>query len=178
MSCIAFKNFRMYVRTLSYIHKSAVICRGGKMNILSRPAFFDAFQKRFILASKEEAPVPGVFGRWLASSLLRRSPGRARRPSKTSDLPNLALEALEARYLLSADVVPFAVDMNDLAGADYSLRYDNLIQTIQIYDNKTDTLIDQRNAQQVDYIVVRGTAADDKLTIDFGENFLAALDVR
>ncbi|WP_164773391.1 LEPR-XLL domain-containing protein, partial [Mesorhizobium sp. M7A.F.Ca.CA.004.01.1.1] len=93
-------------------------------------------------------------------------------------MPNLALEALEPRYLLSADILPFAVDMNDLAGADYSLRYDNLIQAIQIYDNKSDTLIDQRNVQQIDYIVVRGTDADDKLTIDFGENFLAALDVR
>ncbi|MBK5565795.1 LEPR-XLL domain-containing protein [Ensifer sp. SSB1] len=97
--------------------------------------------------------------------------------SETNHLPGLALETLEPRYLLSADIMPFAVDMVGDGGADYSLRYDNLIQAVQVYDNRSSLLVAQRNAAQIDYIRVTGTAANDTLTIDFGTAFLQALDI-
>ncbi len=97
--------------------------------------------------------------------------------SETNHLPGLALETLEPRYLLSADIMPFAVDMVGDGGADYSLRYDNLIQAVQVYDNRSSLLVAQRNAAEIDYIRVTGTAANDTLTIDFGTDFLQALDI-
>ena len=96
----------------------------------------------------------------------------------TRHLPGLKLEALEPRYLLSADVLPFRIDMSGDGGADYSLRYDNLLQSIKVYDDRTGVLIEQRLAQQVEYIRVVGTTADDKLTIDFGEDFLTPIDIQ
>ena len=97
--------------------------------------------------------------------------------SATRHLPGLDIETLEQRYLLSADILPFTVDMAGDPGAAYSLKYDNLIQAIRLFDDKTGVLVDERSAQEVEYIRVVGTAGDDHLAIDFTEEFLHRVDI-
>ena len=71
--------------------------------------------------------------------------------SATRHLPGLKLEPLEPRFLLSADIIPFRIDMlGEDGGAQYSLKYDNLIQAVKVFDDRSGLLIDSRSAQEID----------------------------
>jgi hypothetical protein len=101
------------------------------------------------------------------------------RPKKVAtppDAPTIRMDALEPRYLLSADLMPFSVDLN--AGTAYALRYENLTQSVQLLDRASGTVLQQRLAQQIDYVQVTGSAGDDSLTVDFGAAFLEPLELR
>ncbi|WP_189510130.1 LEPR-XLL domain-containing protein [Mesorhizobium sp. M1D.F.Ca.ET.043.01.1.1] len=88
------------------------------------------------------------------------------------------MEPLEPRFLLSADIIPFQVDMTgDASGAHYSLKYDNLIQAVQVFDDRSGMLIDSRSAQEINFIRVVGTAANDRLTVDFAKEFLQGVEI-
>lgn len=104
--------------------------------------------------------------------LFRSRPKTATPP----DAPSIRMDALEPRYLLSADLMPFSVDLN--AGTAYALRYENLTQSVQLLDRASGTVLQQRLAQQIEYVQVSGSAGDDSLTVDFGAEFLQALEIR
>ncbi|WP_245470225.1 hypothetical protein, partial [Mesorhizobium sp. M2C.T.Ca.TU.002.02.1.1] len=67
--------------------------------------------------------------------------------------------------------------MGDASGAHYSLKYDNLIQAVQVFDDRSGMLIDSRSAQEVNFIRVVGTAANDRLTVDFAKEFLQGVEI-
>jgi hypothetical protein len=91
---------------------------------------------------------------------------------------DIRMDSLEPRFLLSADLMPFTVDMSYYSTNEYLLKYENLTQSIQVSDAASGVLIDQRLAQDIDYIRVVGTDGDDSLVIDFTEGFLFPLDLR
>ena len=106
-------------------------------------------------------------------SLFRRR--RARRGKLDSS--GFKMEALEPRYLLSADAMPFLVDMQ-LDGDDLSLKYDRLTESIQLFDRTTGTQIGQKLVQQLSYVRVNGTAGDDRLELDFSDGFVFPVEIR
>ena len=130
---------------------------------------------------REAAQEPGTAGRSVWARLLgwgRKRKANRHSHSATSHLPGLRLEPLEPRFLLSADIIPFRIDMTgDASGAHYSLKYDNLIQAVQVFDDRTGMLIDSRSAQDINFIQVVGTAANDRLTVDFAKEFLQGIEI-
>ena len=56
--------------------------------------------------------------------------------------PRVLLEPLEPRYLLSADLTPFIVDMVGPDGDDFTLRFDQASEYIQIIDDATGQRLD------------------------------------
>lgn len=103
-----------------------------------------------------------------------------RRPSKIRggrSLPGLKMEALEPRFLLSADPAPFLVDMAATDGNDLSLRYDALTRSISVYDQQANSLITQKLVSEISYVKVRGTAFDDNLAIDFSDGFVSPVAI-
>jgi hypothetical protein len=96
----------------------------------------------------------------------RRNSGRSR----------VHVEALEPRYLLSADLNPMVVDMLGLDGDDFTLRYDDATQYLQVIDDQTGQIVDQRLLQEVSEVQIVGSEFDDALTIDLA-NFVLPLDI-
>ncbi|MEO0465166.1 MAG: LEPR-XLL domain-containing protein, partial [Pseudomonadota bacterium] len=86
------------------------------------------------------------------------------------------IEALEPRYLLSADAMPFLVDMQ-LDGDDLSLKYDRLTESVQLYDRTSGTQIGHRLVQEMSLVRVIGTAGDDTLELDFSDGFVFPVDI-
>jgi hypothetical protein len=122
----------------------------------------------------------GTWARLLGWGRKRRGARGYSPQSSTRHLPGLKLEALEPRFLLSADILPFSIHMlGDEGGADYSIRlkYDNLIQTVQVFNDRTGILVSEKSAQEIEFIRVVGTAAADRLTIDFAQEFLNHVDI-
>ncbi|WP_370312902.1 LEPR-XLL domain-containing protein [Sagittula sp.] len=93
-------------------------------------------------------------------------------------LPGLKMEAMEPRFLLSADAAPFLADMSMTTGNDYLLKYDSLTQSINLYDKQANSLIAQRLVQEITYVRVTGTAGDDSLELDFSDGFVSPIDIR
>jgi len=89
----------------------------------------------------------------------------------------LRMEALEPRLLLSADAMPFLIDMTGADGSDFSLRYDALTLSIQVYDQESSTLVSQRALNEISFIRVIGTEFDDNLTLDFSAGFFSPVDI-
>ncbi len=81
------------------------------------------------------------------------------------------LEPLEPRYLLSADLTPFIVDMIGPDGDEYTLRYDQATDFLQVIDDTTGEIVDQKLLQEISEIRIVGTEQDDRLTIDLA-NFV------
>ena len=103
-----------------------------------------------------------------------------RQPTKMrggGSLPGLKMEALEPRFLLSADPAPFLVDMDAPDGNDFSLRYDALTRSISVYDQETSSLITQKLVAEISYVRVRGTDFDDNLTLDFSDGFVSPVEI-
>ncbi|MEM7745033.1 MAG: LEPR-XLL domain-containing protein, partial [Pseudomonadota bacterium] len=109
----------------------------------------------------------------------RKRKHRSRQPGGgASKAPGFRMEALEPRLLLSADAAPFLVDMPGGDGADYSLKYDGLTQSFRAYDQQADTLVSQRQLQELSYVKVSGTTGDDELTLDFSDGYVSPVDIR
>lgn len=70
------------------------------------------------------------------------------------------VEALEPRYLLSADIMPMA-DL-DGDGAAWTLEFDNIAQTFRIYDDETGQLVDQKALSDVTDLQIIGTDGNDR----------------
>jgi len=119
---------------------------------MPRPFAMGSLQSR----SAENAGITGRTGKGAWARLLgwsRKRKANSSPQSATRHLPGLKLEALEPRFLLSADIIPFRIDMalgDDGAGAQYSLKYDNLIAAVMVFDDRSNTLIDQRSAQDIE----------------------------
>ncbi len=90
--------------------------------------------------------------------------------------PKVLLEPLEPRYLLSADLTPFIVDMVGPDGDDYTLRYDQASDNIQIIDDATGEIVDQKLLQETSEVRIVGTDQDDQLTVDLA-NFVLPVDI-
>jgi hypothetical protein len=90
------------------------------------------------------------------------------------------VEALEPRYLLSADLNPMVVDMAGADGDEYTLRYDEASQYLQVVDDETGQIVDQRLLQTGSEdrleVQIAGTEFDDTLTIDLA-NVVLPLDI-
>ena len=123
--------------------------------------------KKTAFARKGEMGLSRRFWSWLR--------GAAAAP-QTPPALGLHVDALEPRFLLSADLTPFTVDLAAHAAQDYALRYDNLVQSVQLLDRSTGQVLDQRQAQQIELIRVQGTSGDDSLTLDFAAGFLTPVE--
>src|SRR3989442_397216 len=86
----------------------------------------------------------------------RRIPPRRRR---------LLFEPLEPRLLLDALPLPLTVDMPPLQ-ADLTVRLDDGGQNVQVVEAKTASVVAEQPLSNTSEVVVRGTAGDDRLTID------------
>jgi len=76
------------------------------------------------------------------------------------------MEALEQRYLLSADPAPFLIDMAD-HGNNLSLRYDQLTRSLDVYDRASGSKLTSKLVQEITLVRVKGTSADDVLELNF-----------
>ena len=97
----------------------------------------------------------------------QRRPGVRRRAASDGD-QTLIFEPLEPRLLLSADLMPFSIDMMDQdVGNDLTLRFDDLFQSLRLFDNRNDgALVNERAVAETDEIRVTGTSGDDRLTLE------------
>ncbi|MDH3229386.1 MAG: LEPR-XLL domain-containing protein, partial [Alphaproteobacteria bacterium] len=121
------------------------------------------------------------------TDLLQRLP--ARRPSAGSLTGARAgnpqagrpvlFEQLEPRYLLSADLMPWAVDMAT-DGSDLTLRLDSAFNMLQIVDNSGlsgPQIVEERGLDQVTSVRIAGTGLDDRLVLDFETPFTLAAGI-
>ena len=107
-------------------------------------------------------------------ALWRRAPAFRKSAGATASR-QVQFETLEPRFLLSADLLPFTVDMAAPdTGNDLTLRLDALTNKLQFLDNRLGAaaaVIAEQALDQTASVVVRGTDADDRLTIDFTNPF-------
>jgi Ca2+-binding RTX toxin-like protein len=102
---------------------------------------------------------------------MRRPRAAARSHAERAPLQRILFEALEPRYLLSADLMPFLVDMS-ASGDDLTLQFDDGSETLRLLDNAGGgTVIDERSVHDVSGVEVTGSDGDDRFTIDFGKVF-------
>ena len=89
----------------------------------------------------------------------------------------MLFEPLEPRLLLSADIMPFNVDMVD-DGNDLTLRLDETSETLQLLNNQdTEALLREQALSTINEIRVSGSDEDDRLTLDFARPVEIALGV-
>ena len=113
----------------------------------------------------------------------RRSRGSGRpRPARAtgaalSDGSDVQFEPLEPRLLLSADLLPFAVDMAT-DGTDLTLTFDDATEVLRLWDNLNGgALVSERALSETDEVRVTGTDGDDRLTLDLSNPVALALGV-
>ena len=123
-------------------------------------------------AGLRELPQGHVKNRWRK----RRSGGSgggAGGPEKTG--PRIHFESLEPRYLLSADLMPFAVDMLDPSiGNELTLKLDGATNTLQVIDARdpaAPAVVASQALGVTSEVVVTGTDQDDRLTLDLSDPF-------
>ncbi len=87
----------------------------------------------------------------------------------------IKVEALEPRYLLSADLIP----MSDLDGdgASYTLEFDAVAQAFKVYDDETGELVDEKALSDVTELTIQGTGGNDRLTLDVEGDFPAGVSI-
>lgn len=84
------------------------------------------------------------------------------------------LEPLEPRYLLSADLMPFTVDMA-VDGDDITLRFDEATERLQILDNRSGgAVVSERPGARTSEVRIAGSQGDDRLAVDFAVEFSLA----
>ena len=82
----------------------------------------------------------------------------------------MLFEPLEPRYLLSADLMAFAVDMaND--GDDLTLTFEEANRTLRLLDNLSGAIVAEQSLEETDRVVVTGSDGDDRLVIDYTVEF-------
>ncbi len=121
---------------------------------------------------RTRTPWPDAVRRLIRSAPkdVSRHPGSAEaQPPGTRRQP--VFEPLEPRYLLSADLLPLAVDMEDVAaggGSELHLRFDALTETCQILDERASSEpIAQGVPDPAAPLRISGTGGDDTLVVDF-----------
>ena len=106
--------------------------------------------------------------RWKRHS--RGSSGRRSGPAAGTAAggSDVQFELLEPRLLLSADIMPFSIDMVDPdIGNDLTLHFDSANQVLKLLDNRNNAaLLTERAAAETNGIHVTGTDNDDRLTLD------------
>jgi hypothetical protein len=106
------------------------------------------------------------------ASLARRCRRRGGAATRTAAPEQKVLfEPLEPRYLLSADLMPFAIDMADY-GNDLTLMFDEASETLKFLNNLNgNAVVAQGELKDISKVVVKGTDSDDRLVVDFTVNF-------
>ncbi len=102
--------------------------------------------------------------------LWRSGPAKAaltatRNPLKDGASRRVLFEALEPRFLLSADLMPMAVDMA-ADGGDLTLQYDADAGLLRVLDNRDGGVMAQQALVDTESVVIRGGAGDDRLVLD------------
>ena len=85
------------------------------------------------------------------------------------------IDALEPRYLLSADIMPMA-DL-DGSGAEYTLHFDTTAETFRLIDDDTGQVFDQRALADTTELRITGTAGNDRLQLDVSGAFPAGVSI-
>lgn len=104
-----------------------------------------------------------------ARSVAHRAPPSGVNASLRSPRHRVLFETLEPRYLLSADLMPFVVDMADV-GEDLTLRLDRDSNVLQLFDNahgNAPVVVSEQALDRTSAVVVKGSDRDDTLTIDY-----------
>ncbi len=100
------------------------------------------------------------------------------RAGQLSAVPQrIVFEQLEARYLLSADLMPFAVDMTP-DHDDVTLRFDTSSQLLRIFDSRNAAIIAEQGIDATDEVVVRGSDRAEKVRIEFDNDFWLPKGIR
>ena len=118
------------------------------------------------------SPEPCLSGiaSWLSGNPRQRYAPRCATIQSNGAHSRVNLEQLEPRYLLSAELMPFMVDM-DPDGSDFTLRLDDATQFLEVIDSDTGDIVDQRALQETSEVRVTGSDLDDRLTVDFDVQF-------
>jgi hypothetical protein len=90
-----------------------------------------------------------------------------------ADLGKMKFEALEPRYLLSADLMPLNVDMST-EGSDLTVHLDSNSNTLQVINNQNSSIVASQDAGSTSAINITGSAGNDKLALDLGTTMLIA----
>ena len=96
-----------------------------------------------------------------------------RSASGGADLGKMKFEALEPRYLLSADLMPLNVDMST-EGSDLTLHFDNSSSTLQVINNQNSSVVASQDAGSTGAVNITGSSSDNKLTLDLGSSLVIA----
>ena len=121
-----------------------------------------------------DLPEEAVKGPLLPRLWRRRNAARLSMP----DLGGLRMEALEPRYLLSADLMPLRVDLADVTGHGVNLRYDRVTDSVVVESIQTGKRLASALMTQINYVAIAGSANADTLRLDFSDPFTRPVDIR
>ena len=95
---------------------------------------------------------------WKSGKTQHRFFSKFRRSSKKAQpvtVSAIKLEAMEPRYLLSADLMPLSVEMGGLDGASYTLEFDDTSQVFRVFDDESGQIVDQRALSETSEVVIK-----------------------